>query len=52
MRSVTRAQQPGKHKPAGNPPSKPDPDKAPPIEEPPQGIPSPSENDEPPPMQV
>ena len=45
-----RGQQPGKPKPPGNPPRRPDPDTPLPVEEPPQPIPVPPLGDEPPPM--
>ena len=44
------AQQPGKPKPPGNPPQKPEPEIPPPISEPPRPIPSP--RPEPPPVPV
>jgi hypothetical protein len=45
------SQQPGKPKPPGNPPNRPDPDEMP-VDEPPAPIPTPSPDDEPPPMQT
>jgi hypothetical protein len=52
MNDPADAQQPGKPKPPGNPPTQPDPDKPLPIEEPPQPIPVPPEPDEPIPTKV
>lgn len=46
------SQQPGKPKPQGNPPHQPEPDETPPVDEPPSSIPTPSPDDEPPPMQT
>jgi hypothetical protein len=46
------SQQPGKPKPPGNPRKHPDHDVPPPIEDPPEPIPTPSERDDPPPMNV
>jgi len=50
--SSAEAQQPGKPKPPGNPPTRPDRDKPPPVEEPPDPIPVPPEEDEPGPMEA
>ncbi|MDE1967737.1 MAG: hypothetical protein KGI92_02420 [Alphaproteobacteria bacterium] len=51
--SPWRAQQPGKPKPPGNPPTPPerDPDKPPPIDEPPETIPPPPVDVPPAPME-
>jgi hypothetical protein len=46
------AGQPGKPKPLGNPPSRPEPDETSPVEEPPSPIPTPPAGDEPPPMRA
>ena len=46
------SQQPGKPKPPGNPQKHPDHAVPPPIEDPPEPIPTPSERDDPPPMNV
>ena len=51
-RRLRASQQPGKPKPPGNPPNRPEPDETSPIDEPPSSIPTPSPDDEPPPMQA
>jgi hypothetical protein len=50
--TMCRAQQPGKPKPPGNPQKHPDHDVPPPIEDPPEAVPTPSERDDPAPMDV
>jgi hypothetical protein len=50
MKFAAYAQQPGRPKPLGNPPSNPEPDRKAPIEEPPAPVPLPQNDDEPPPM--
>jgi hypothetical protein len=49
---MCQSQQPGKPKPPGNPQQRPDHDIPPPIEDPPEPIPTPSERDDPAPMNV
>ncbi len=51
-RRCRSSQQPGKPKPPGNPPKRPDLDVPPPVEDPPEPIPTPSERDDPAPMDV
>jgi hypothetical protein len=46
------AQQPGKPKPPGNLPRRPEPDKPQPVEEPPEVVSVPPEQDEPTPMEA
>jgi hypothetical protein len=48
LRGLRASQQPGKPKPPGNPPNRPEPDETSPIEEPPSPIPTPTEDDSPP----
>ena len=52
MNSAADAQQPGKPKPPGNPPTRPDRDKPQPVEKPPEPTPVPPESDEPTPMEA
>jgi hypothetical protein len=51
-RNARASQQPGKPKPPGNPPNRREPDETPPVEEPASPIPTPAQDDEPPPMQT
>jgi len=52
MSRSARTQQPGKPKPPGNPPTRPDRDKPSPVEEPPEPIPVPPDRDEPSPVEA